>query len=95
MAGIAWELTGSQGLTPDLPNKNLHFTITPSQNFIKILGRFYAYSSPRSTATDQGLPKIYLLKMSRDFCGGPMVKTPCFCCMGLIPGWGTKISHAV
>ena len=41
--GIAWELIGSEGLTPDLLNKNLHFTIIPSWNFIKILGDFCAY----------------------------------------------------
>ena len=33
----------------------------------------------------------------RDFPGNPVVKTPHFQCrgMGSIPGWGTKISHAV
>lgn len=27
------------------------------------------------------------------FPGGPVVKPPCFQCMGLISGWGTKISY--
>ena len=33
---------------------------------------------------------------SRDFPGGPVVKTPHFQCRGyaLIPGWGTKVPHA-
>ena len=30
-----------------------------------------------------------------DFPGSPMVKTPCFHCMGLIPDWGTKILHVM
>ena len=32
----------------------------------------------------------------RDFPVNPVAKTPCFHCRGegLIPGWGTKISHA-
>ena len=38
-------------------------------------------------------------KDSGDFPGGPVVKIPLFHCrghgMGLIPGWGTKILHAL
>ena len=30
---------------------------------------------------------------SREFPVGPVVRTPCFPCTGLIPGWGTKILH--
>ena len=40
------------------------------------------------------------LKISREFPGGPVVRTPHFHCRtvgdtGLIPGQGTKIPHAV
>ena len=36
-------------------------------------------------------------RFSGDFPGSPVVKTPCFHCRGKgsIPGWGTKLLHAV
>ena len=39
----------------------------------------------------------FKVRRHREASGGPVVKTPCFQCwvMGLIPGQGTKISHAM
>ena len=36
-------------------------------------------------------------RASRDFPGGPVVKTPCFQARGYgsIPGWGTNFPHAL
>ena len=33
--------------------------------------------------------------MGREFPGGPVVRTLCFRCRGLISGWGTKIPQAM
>ena len=44
------------------------------------------------TFSDVTLKIVYFIW---DFPGGPVVKTLHFCSMGLIPGQGTKIPHAV
>ena len=37
---------------------------------------------------------LSFINFVREFCGGPGVRTPHLHCLGLIPGWGTKISQA-
>ena len=37
---------------------------------------------------------LSFINFVRKFCGGPGVRTPHLHCLGLIPGWGTKIPQA-